>query len=912
MPSRAQLVHQKQSAFRAAVAFLTERLEERETVDWALRLSPADQVSRSALEQLLDHPSSEKMSEPWRTAWRLIQESWRNPSQDEDHAGPAYYLQQRIRGGDRSGELISAIVETVAPRLAVEPFSKTFLAYRQPPKRPKKPTDLFSATLKGGSVFNPEILELSSINELQFLNSLANELESALNRGLDIARRIGRSGRGGHWEFGGLNRVYYVPEAERPAEEHEPDEFHHGVAPSTKLLFAVTSRIADIDVSSAVIIVRRWKVLESPVHIRLWAAAARNPNFAAGDEIGRFLLSIDKELFWDVHNFPEIVELRSRRFADLPATDKRQIEQRIKRGPPRSNWPKTAPKDQITSAQRYWALRELRRIELGGGLLSDPTKGWMIKELSHFPELRRMDRIDHDFSGTSRASWVPPNPDSRYDTLHGAARLQALENALRSARVSFDDDPSSRAWDWIRQDNNVAKLISDFESLSDAGAPFAKVWDHFGWQHTRAEQPDAEARHTRSDEVPRALALLALLPSSTLRDAIEGLSYWLSSWATEVAASPEGVSVWFKMWPVAVERTNAIKREGKDSDLNIVVRGTRYEDEPKDLDALNTPAGRLVGVFLKACPNLQTVQDPFANGTTAQVMRDTAIAAASQSGLIVRHRLLEFLGYFFKADPDWTREYLIKPLLLDNAEAVALWRAIARRRQYGDVLRILGSAMITRATDARLARETRQSLVFSVVIDALHSLRNQGEPAVDFAATQQMIRALDDELRAYAANAIQRFVHDVSAKSATQPDPPSAGDVFKSAAEPFLRDVWPQERSLSTPGVSKAFADLPATSREGFSDAVEVIERFLVPFQSWSMLDYGLYGQEEGEPKLARIITSKNAGAFLKLLNLTIGSAEGATVPLDLASALDHVRKVTPQLADTQAFHRLSTAARRV
>jgi hypothetical protein len=169
---------------------------------------------------------------------------------------------------------------------------------------------------------------------------------------------------------------------------------------------------------------------------------------------------------------------------------------------------------------------------------------------------------------------------------------------------------------------------------------------------------------------------------------------------------------------------------------------------------------------------------------------------------------------------------------------------------------------------------------------------------------------LDDEVRAYAANTIQRFVNDVSAgKSETTP---SAATLFRMAAAPFLGQVWPQERSLATPGVSKALADLPATSDEGFAEAVRAIERFLVPFDCWSMLDYGLYGDEDGEKKIKLIDDFPKAEALLHLLDLTIGTSEGAVIPLDLTDALDQIKDVAAQLSERPTYRRLATAARRL
>src|SRR5690348_3876328 len=113
--------------------------------------------------------------------------------------------------------------------------------------------------------------------------------------------------------------------------------------------------------------------------------------------------------------------------------------------------------------------------------------------------------------------------------------------------------------------------------------------------------------------------------------------------------------------------------------------------------------------------------------------------------------------------------------------------------------------------------------------------------------------------------------------------------VFRIAAVPFLTQVWPQERSLTTPGISQALADLPAAARGAFAEAVSVIERFLVPFECWSMVEYGLYGTDDGGLKLSLIDNREKGAAFLRLLDSTLGTAEGSVVPVDLADALDQV-----------------------
>lgn len=910
-PRWLNLREQDRALYRVITAFLDGRLEDRETIDWALRLNPNDSISRLALLDLFDAPSGRKIAEPWLTAWRLIEESWSNTAVEDHTSTGVYNAQHRLRAGDRSRALVTSIVDLVAPRLKVEPFSDMHLHYKKLSRMPKKVENLFSMSLTSGEIVDPGVLGLASLDDRSFLLSLALALDAAVTSGLDIARRIGWDGERRLWQLGGLHRVYFVPVAERADGEHEPDEFHHGIAPSVKLLYEVVLRLADVDNSAAIEFARRWKLTNSPIHLRLWAALSRDSRITPANEVGAVLLSLDNRRFWNLNDYPEIAELRAARFGELNPREQATLTTRIRKRPPRNQWPREAETDRVESGRLYWAVRELRRIEIAGAHLPQRDKVWLDEKITAFPALVQMARLDEGFSSTLRARAVPPNPDSRYDLLAGEERLNALETALNSPRRGWDDEPAERASDWIRQPGNTLHMLVDFESIPDGGAAFARVWERFGWTHSpETHQGEDATRRDLQSESARVLAILDKLPEATVNQAIDGISHWLASWEKHIVALPEGLSVWLKLWPIAVSATNT-KPPTDDRVLLNAVTQASDDREPMDLDTLNTPAGKLVGVFLAACPNLEGNKHPFENGGAPRIMRDAIIAVSGRSGLIARHRMIEALSYFLRADSAWTNEYLITPLLSDSLEAIALWRAIARRTRFFDVLGIIGGPMSERATDRQLGRETRRSLVFSLIIECLYAFRDQREPAVPYAQIQQMIRSLDDEVRAYGAEAVQRFVRDVSVSREGEPTPPSPEQLFLSSAKPFLQEVWPQERSLATPGVSRALADLPAAARELFADAVDSIERFLVPFESWSMHDYGLYGEEDGKPKLSIIDTQEKASAFLRLLDKTIGTAEGTVVPHDLADALDQIRRIAPDLAENRVFRRLATTARR-
>jgi hypothetical protein len=907
IPPWAYLDEQNRAVFRAAVAFLDKRLEDPGTIEWALRLKPTNRIERIAVEELLSAPGGRILDEPWATAWHLIEESWSVSSIEEGPSTAIYGIQARLRAGDRSGAIISAIVNLVAPRLKVKPIDSWRWQFVKKPRRPKTFEYLMSARLSSGNLLDLNVLELGKLADVPFLNALATALEGAVSHGLDIGRRLGW-GQRRLWQLGDLGRVYYVVSAPQADEGRDPDTYHRGIAPSVKLLHAVVVRIADLVVTDALPFVQRWRLVGSPVHIRLWAAAARNSRLVSAEEAAAFLLGLDDREFWDLHVFPEIAELRATRFDDFDQQTQKAIATRLRKGPPRDHWPRKAEADKIKEARLYSAVRELKRIEVAGAKLPPDAKSWLDARISQFADLKGMTTEDGFPEGPTVQS-VPSNPDNRYDTLECAARLRALETALASARGGWDDDPAARASDWLRQPEKTALVLDDLAVVANGGDEFPRVWNRFGWAHSpnQSEIPQRDL----GGEAEHVLALLDQLSDNTLSAAIEGISNWLESWRKQVVTSVFGLPVWLRIWPIAVKSTNAREEREDDTDLSVTAGAADDDREPMDLDTLNPPAGKLVGVFLAACPSLEQVPHPFAAGSAARQMRDVVISANGRSDLIARHRLIEELPYFLRADHPWTEQHLLTPLLNEDSSSLALWRAIARRTHFTDVLKIIGSAMAERATDRRLGRETRRGLAFSLVIESLHAFREGRAPAVPNPRVTQMLRTLDDEVRASAANAVQQFVRDLSTKRSDNQSAPSAADLFRSAAAPFLRDVWPQERSLATPGVSKALADLPAASGDAFAEAVYAIERFLVPFECWSMLDYGLFGDEGEAKKLAKIDDEAKGKALLRLLDLTVASSEGAVIPYDLTDALDQIRSVAPHLVDSATYRRLSTAARR-
>ncbi|MDE0029013.1 MAG: SIR2 family protein [Deltaproteobacteria bacterium] len=878
--------------------FLKNRLAEPATIDWALKESNWS-TKRIAIDELLNDYGSPELKEPYATAWRLIEESWSNRP-IRDHPAMAFVtIRDRLGKGERSGALISAIVDLFAPRLEVK-------AIEERPRHPKIFEDLLSANLTSvnlGNLNDYGDLHIGTVSEIQFLKELADGLASSVQYGLNVINRIYKTDEGREVPWESPHRVYFVrPHGKgRDVEEAfgheggEPDLFNDGIAPSVKLLHEIVIRISELDQQAATPFFPGWQLSRSGVHRRLWAAIARDPQLVSADDVGDFLVTLSDYELWGLDEFPEITELRARRVKELRRDVQETIVQRLCKGPPHK----------LKTRRRYCAAREVKRVEVAGGIIAPKTRRWLLKRIKELPQLEDM-RVDGGFFD-AQAHPVPRlSADTPYDLLEGEARLRALNEELSHDGVHWIDN-SAKAW--LQRAGSAVLLLSDLESFTRAGEEFPRLWDCFLSLHSPSPPtPSLEPPPQPQDEANRILYLLRNLSETNLTEAIWGISHWLFSWSRYVIRSEHGLPVWLQAWPIAVERTNAV---ANDRD-HILTNSSGDQQESLDIDTLNTPAGQFIEVFLAACQAVGKDARPFSDGSPARQMRDRIISASDHSGLVAHCRLAERLPFFQNADPDWTKQYLVDPLLADDFQSIALWRKAARRSGK-PLLEIIGDKVIERATDHRLGREARESLVSCLVIEVLTAFRDERRPLVAEPRVSQMLRSADDETRLFAACAIRYFQEE---------GPPQEGEIrsveklFHVAVKPFFRSVWPQESDLTTRDTSRELSHIPAASGEAFAEAVDEMKRFLVPFDCWSTLEYGLYGEvgtgSEAVSKLQLAVNDeRKAAALLTLLDLTIGEEQDAIVPYDLSNALDRVKTLAPGLADCPAFRRLSTAARR-
>ena len=875
--------------FWTTVDFLDGKLCDVATVDWALELALERRAERLAISHLLHREGVAGLGEPWVTVWGLIEEKWRGEAHESSTLSD-YEIGRRIAGGDRSGALVPAIAALVAARVSVASRGPWGTEANDPPQ---VPGDVIRVSLTSRGPVTPTTIRLALIDEVPFLAALANGLEAEVRRGMDAGRRIGWDGT--YRLVGRLGLLHRIGFDAGVPDDDDSDAFHRGIAPSVKLLFAVVERIATLDASAAMPFVESWGRRATPIDVRMWAAAAADPSLAPARSVEDFMQSADDRVFWDIHACPEVAKLRARRFVHLSSTAQAAIIQRLQERPPADRWHGVNDPARVEEGRLYWALRELRRIEVAGGVLPRPVSAWVEKHLARFDDLAGMGE-DEGFFGSPQvgARVVSPPPDSKYDGLAGTTRLKGLESAWEKTS-EWGEDPATQ---WLEQDGRSVQVLADIRSTSDGGASFPQVWLRFGRHH---KPVGARAQNRR--EARTVLALVEALPDHTVRQAIEGITDWMRNWRDEIVTVRRWHLAWLRLWPAAVESTNRHYGPEDAGNLSVLVGGSDEED----LDAYNTPAADLVGVFLHACRTVGTAGDPFRSGRRLRRVRDAIVSCRGQSLLIARHRLIfESLPFFLQTSSRWAMRHLVTPLRSGGPDQLALWRAASRRPLRTGTLKVIGHDVAMQARNPELGSRVREGLVVSLAAELLNASREGRTPAVSEAEVQQVLRTVDDDIRTRAAQTLVRFVVDAGS------DPDSSGaDAFECAAAPFLEKVWPQDQNLRTAGVSRALVGLPLRAGESFAQALDAIQHLLVPFDCYSIMEYGFGRGEPSLPTLAAIDDEGKASALLQMLDSTVPVQEGAVVPHELSDALARIRSVKPGLAALPAFRRLEAASRR-
>ncbi|RVG14949.1 hypothetical protein [Sinorhizobium meliloti] len=881
---RTRLTDAENRVRQATWAFADGRLENAPILEWALGLTTDQEAERASLRDLFDR-QAKSVGEPFALAWRCIFEYWQRPDAETNHG--KFLIRRELKQGGTQREVIRLIVDSVRPWLKID-TSKRYraLSGEELPKKPKHLKHLIWASISSGDRLTPQDIGLQEINDRDFLFELATGLNAALLSGLNLARMIGSISKDmdvTNWQ---VHRVYYVPAAQYPEGGGEPDRHSDGFAPATKLMFAVTERLASIDVEAARRIVASWDTNGWKLYRRLWAAAARNSELVDAEDVSAFLGRIDDAEFWWASSYPEIAEVRAVRWSSFSADSAARLERRLLKGEPAKLIPDGIEKVEVARYKRRHILIELRRIQAAEGNLSERAVNWLeeaAKELEHAPGVD----VTHGFNQGVR---LLHRERTAVQSFEGIANSKLLDTLAKSLADSGWDDKSQNASEFIAQNASVVlELLEKFPDLTVA----AKIWQAFGYGFRPSDLnvgPDKASAEDRA-KIPvavQACKALTVERPEVISKAISGLTSFMGSWDRLLSDQDEFRTAWLALWPFAIAKINELEEPSS----------------PLSDRAYNSPVGQLLLALISTCPRLQAGEDPMSQGLWPQLLSAVA-ETTGEARLEAQYVLIRDLGYFIVAAPAWASKNLLEPLKASThgSATLALWEGfgsghLPQREVMSELAQSIVTATISNELSGKVKGDLAERVMWSILLD-----REEGkEPAVPIYLAQQMLRMGGDDVRKESVRALEQFL-----KRDNDLDEQARFELVRSV----FQEVWPKELTLSSKAVSETLAELPAAAGAYYAEAAELVLPYLTPFDCWSLWDYGVLDHNDPDEKLKSIDDPVKASAFLSVLDKTVGGEDGAIIPDGLEDGLLHIARLAPKLNRDVRFQRLLTLSRR-
>lgn len=891
--TRSQSFYQayKNTLYEEIRIFFRGRAMEKEAFTWALCECNQSRIRHMVVSDFFENRYHSNLGKEkiYQKAWDLLVESWNVEGNYNSYIHSPIMLGERIKRGELSLSTIRAISSQFCPRVV---FTNSDRFKLKEIKKISTISDLISPKVIGESItsLNYLIPIINEVKEITFLETLYRSLSYSLVRVFYITETFGWKKDVSIMLGGGIRSVAYRG-------EHDPDHYSHGFAPVVKLLHAIVCRIGVLDRSKAQKYMRRLKDEQDALSIRLWASFASHNDWVDSDEIGEFLVETDSRFFWQSYYFPEIAELRSLKFSLLDSIHRKDIWRRIRTLPPKSLWRRKIDPEELNEYRYQLAFHESRRIEKEGNDFPLVQARWIEKTKLRFPQLLESIGCPDLYKADETVNLVTQESDEKLGDIKGIDRLIKIENALKEETFPVG------VIAWMRQKGNELFLLDDMRDCPEFFREFPRVWIEFCYFHKPKESYENNPERKRSDDFNFIFSALQETSRKIKTEGLKAFCQWIGSWKEFFKLDEESILLWNELLDIA--ETSAIEETRKELSqteklsisLNI-----------GDLDRTNhfSPIGQLIDAFVQLLPNLNNVQKPFQTNSSLFEMRERLMRCNQPAKNIVLYRFAEQLAYLLRADYQWTNNKIVNPLTEDYPNSRPLWIALSHKIIRSDTLKYLRDSILEPCKDESIDRNSQHMLLLSVVLEILNSYREGREPFVNEVKFKQLFYNLDDEARSSIAEIFPRYLKDMSETNVSDPEF-SRETLFRKAITPFVKAVWPKEPFLVTPSIAQAFARLPAATRTAFSEAVELIERYIIPFECYSLYSFGMnYSNDDKLKMLKEIIdSSKAAESFLTLLDKAIAYSDSPIRPVELSEILSHIKEIDPNFEYNPIYLRL-------
>ncbi|MEX3982250.1 SIR2 family protein [Paraburkholderia sp. EG287A] len=741
-----------------------------------------------------------------RKGWRLLLKSWQRVPRDP--SVDKYTIESAANRDGWSSDLVAEAIALYEPYLSVE--------RRDGVPVPSSSTDVAASDVLRLHVEYPRPHEAFAFPDEAL--ALATVL---FRRQLEDVVVLER-------EVSGHDHVYL--DTIRPDDGEEADDAAYALTGHAILLTKMVARLATVDLDAARQEARTW-TSPDPLFTRLRIWSFGRAELTAPAEAGAGLLALSAEAFWDHHHERELLYSLRDRWHELPATVIHGIEDRLLYEP--IPWATDHP--QRSEVDAHCRLSRLHWLSAAGVIFSFSIEA----ESAPFLE--------------AAGDWTPE-----------AVRYTAQPQVSRVRGVQTDSDSSALMQIPVSEILGKAKELSKFRLEPIMPQPFhglvdvcptralaalkdamrKGVFPSWAWSVVLT----SSGQRVHSQRMLFCIARrLAQLEPGNLRSISHPTSEWLrANCMSTFEHQPHS-------FDIAWDALRGALADGS-GQHKFAIANRRWVDE-----SLNSAVGRMLDALFQH-PRWKELKEgsTIPEELRAKLEEMLSLKADDRRYAIVTitHRLM----WLFHVDPVWVEARLLHLADGESMDSDAFWAGFfwAARVPQPILYERLKQPLIKLASEPRLPKGHAANLAGILLLEWARGqdLANVDEQLISDVELREVLIHAGDELRTSVLWHLRRF-----AGKQVQ---------IEERLLPFLRRVWPRQRTMRTPDMTGRLVDLALSVPSQFSEVVKAIIPRLVPIaQGSTMLATAAINQE---------IFADHSSAMLDLLS-TILPPDASTWP---------------------------------
>ena len=716
-------------------------------------------------------------------AWHYLFEIWRTAGNDDHFDWFQFANELKVVGWNKA--TVRKFETLSRPRLAAG--LKVFHS-AVPPKSDEE--------TKLGDLLQLDLKYIENSPEIEVPDEWLADVVSALKRNLEIGIQL--EDECGHYRW--LDIPPIIPSVDLDISTYDRCKGLRGAVLDYAAKF---EQLITLNPEKARQEAATWSTDDNNIFARLRIWASRFKDVVPNSEFLGFTDKVSRYAFWNVHHQRDLLLMLKERWATLPISATRRIEERIIEG--RERWNNETEHDFV--ARRAWAITErLHWLHTNSCTLNLDFDREIAGLRVCAPDWSPEHGAKAAESLESRAGFVRTHTE--FDGLISEPLDQVLVKSHElSGRTGFGLDESDPFSGLCRK--RPVRAVSVLRRASISGEYPEWYWQRF---------LNSEARKEDKTRLREFVAEI-LIQANT--EALTSIMYPVSEWLLSASKdlSEDCVPTFNRLLIRLFETLDSNPDAGGSS----IVRGS--SDPDWATEALNSPAGKIAQALLNdpRRKNLER-QQGLPNGWKVHVERALSLPNDDKYRALVFFS--GFLLWFYEVDQNWTEDNLLSVLQDGSSDEQDAWWA-GYLWGFKEIPRFelwerLKPHLIAKVAEHGSKIHGKKDRLFGLVLASwVYSDIDKGEVWISDAELRELLLVAGDKFQAQTFWMMEKRGKDDG----------EDGHHWKSLQDRFLHDVWPLQLAVRTPKNSARLIELAFSNEDRFMEMSEAILPLIGPIE---------------------------------------------------------------------------------